>query len=414
VTSTPGSNAIEVYLSGQDAQTGIGSYDLYVSKDGGAFQLAQQGISDTLATYRGTLGSDYGFYARATDNAGNQEPQKSGEEASTFLGDGLAVYPGDTDNSGDVDASDVLPIGTFYGRTGPPRTLSQGFTSVTIVPWTKKKATYADANGDGTINQNDLLPIGTFYGQTKPSSKAQSTEPATAEAGPSIQVRPLPVGTTVPVHIRVADGAVGRAALGWAASLKTPSTLTVKSATPTSVLGDNPIALKRHDEEAGTLAMGYTRRAPNGTVPIAGEKVMKVMLKVKAPMKSHARIRLSGATVSGRSGTKTADSGDGRAPLQLESPYAENVPGTFTLKPNYPNPASHATTIRFAVPEKTTVSLTVYDLLGRRVATLKQKEDVTAGWHAVQVDASRFASGTYFYRLRTKNVQKTKKMVVVR
>jgi hypothetical protein len=418
VSSTPGSNEINVYLSGQDAETGIGTFDLYASQDSGPFQLVKRDISDTLTTFRGTIGSDYGFYARATDNAGNTEPQKSSAEASTFLGDGLAVYPGDTNDDGTVDQNDVLPLGTFYGQTGPPRTLASGFTPVTIVPWTQNSATYADANGDGTINQNDVLPIGTFYGQSQSSSSQKVADggPAARRSAPSIQIRPLPVGKEVPVSIRV--GEEGGGVLGWASALEHPETLALKSATPTSALGDNPISIKRHDEEGGRLSVGYTRRASDGAVPLGGEKVMTVTFEVKAPMEGHATIRLAEPSVSGPRGASTKEgasvqSGE-EAPLRLGSPFAKEIPESFTLKQNYPNPAARSTTIRFAAPEKTTVTMTVYDVLGRRVATLKQDEQVEAGWHAVRLDASRLASGTYFYRLRTENRQKTHKMVIVR
>jgi hypothetical protein len=129
-------------------------------------------------------------------------------------------------------------------------------------------------------------------------------------------------------------------------------------------------------------------------------------------MQEHARIELLEATASGPIKSTEAVGADD-SPVRLTSPYAETVPASFTLKQNYPNPASHRTTIRFAVPEPSNVTLEVYDLLGRRVAVLKRNTAVRAGWHAVRVDASRLASGTYFYRLRSEDTQETKKLIVV-
>ena len=410
VASTPGSEEMTIYLSGSDAETGIASYDVFVSEDSGPFREARRSVTDTTTTYRGSVGSNYDFYARATDNAGNREAAKSSAEASDFLGQGLEVFPGDANDDGTVNQNDVIPIGTFYGQSGPPRTLGGGFNPTAIVPWTTQSATFADANGDGTINQNDVIPIGTFYGQTQPTARGPDGE---SEPYATIQIRPLPKGTTVPVYVRVGDeGDRRREVLGWAAGVQLPTeTLTLESAEPTSILGDDPIALKRHDEENGILAMGYTRRAPDGTVALANDKVMKLTLKVTGSMQEHARIQLREATVSGLSNRTEAAEDD--SPVRLTSPYAEDIPASFTLKQNYPNPASQRTTIRFSVPEPSTVSLEVYDLLGRRVATLKRDDDVKAGWHSVRVNASRLASGTYFYRLRADDELETKKLVVV-
>jgi parallel beta-helix repeat protein len=72
-------------------------------------------------------------------------------------------------------------------------------------------------------------------------------------------------------------------------------------------------------------------------------------------------------------------------------------PGTFDIGSNYPNPFNPSTTLQFSVPEKSTVSLVVTDLLGRTVATLVAG-DVEAGVHTAIFDASALESGTYMAR----------------
>ena len=74
------------------------------------------------------------------------------------------------------------------------------------------------------------------------------------------------------------------------------------------------------------------------------------------------------------------------------------VPERFSLEQNYPNPFSGATTIRYSLPRTAKVNLEVFDLLGRRVATLV-KDEQPPGYYEVVWEA-REASGVYLYRLR--------------
>ena len=77
------------------------------------------------------------------------------------------VYPGDTDNDGDVDAEDVLPLGVFFLEAGEPRTdASLGWESQEGQSWIGYPANYADANGDGVVNERDLIPLGLNWGLT--------------------------------------------------------------------------------------------------------------------------------------------------------------------------------------------------------------------------------------------------------
>ncbi|MEX2656871.1 MAG: T9SS type A sorting domain-containing protein [Balneolales bacterium] len=76
-----------------------------------------------------------------------------------------------------------------------------------------------------------------------------------------------------------------------------------------------------------------------------------------------------------------------------------SVPGRFALHQNYPNPFNPATVIRYDLPEAGEVRLEVFDLLGRRVATLVN-ETRPSGRYDVTFDASRLSSGVYIYRLQ--------------
>ncbi len=93
---------------------------------------------------------------------------------------------------------------------------------------------------------------------------------------------------------------------------------------------------------------------------------------------------------------------------------------SYHLQQNYPNPFNPATTIAFTLPYPSFVTLKIFDLLGRDVATLVN-ETASAGWHSVQWDAAGRPSGVYFYTLRVYTVDRrlhrnseTKKLVLLR
>jgi hypothetical protein len=84
------------------------------------------------------------------------------------------------------------------------------------------------------------------------------------------------------------------------------------------------------------------------------------------------------------------------------------------LVQNYPNPFNPTTAIRFSLPRNERVRLEIFDLLGKRVATLVDNEVLAPGEHVRQWDARHAASGVYFYALQTENFREMKKMALVR
>ena len=85
----------------------------------------------------------------------------------------------------------------------------------------------------------------------------------------------------------------------------------------------------------------------------------------------------------------------------------------FELLQNYPNPFNPSTTIRFRLASSGSVTITVFDLLGKEIATLVDGVQ-TAGEHAVQFNAAQHASGMYFYLLKSGSYSEMKKMVLIK
>jgi len=80
------------------------------------------------------------------------------------------------------------------------------------------------------------------------------------------------------------------------------------------------------------------------------------------------------------------------------SEVSNNIPDTFHLGMNYPNPFNPSTTIQYALPVDARVKLAVYDVIGREVAIIVNEER-TAGLHNVIFDSLLLASGVYHYRI---------------
>jgi hypothetical protein len=119
----------------------------------------------------------------------------------------------------------------------------------------------------------------------------------------------------------------------------------------------------------------------------------------------------------------TAANGGGEIRGQLQFPSAiatsverisETVPASFSLHQNYPNPFNPSTTITFDLPRSGRVALKIFNVLGQEVATLLD-EVKEAGGYSVRFDASKLASGTYVYQLKTEaGIASVKKMMLLK
>ena len=88
-------------------------------------------------------------------------------------------------------------------------------------------------------------------------------------------------------------------------------------------------------------------------------------------------------------------------------------PADFALHQNYPNPFNPVTAIQFDLPQQGHVTVCIYDILGRKVATIMNQR-LNAGQHEIQFDAAGLASGIYFYQIRMGKYCATKKMLLSR
>jgi len=88
-----------------------------------------------------------------------------------------------------------------------------------------------------------------------------------------------------------------------------------------------------------------------------------------------------------------------------------NVVKNYELKQNYPNPFNPSTKISYNIPKSSFVNISVYDVLGKKVAELVN-EVKQGGTHEVNFDAAALSGGVYFYRLQAEGVNLTRKMIL--
>ena len=93
--------------------------------------------------------------------------------------------------------------------------------------------------------------------------------------------------------------------------------------------------------------------------------------------------------------------------------YIHILPQAFQLYQNYPNPFNPSTTIKYQIPKESLVTIKIFDVLGREVATLLNAEQ-KAGEHEVIWNASDIASGVYIYQVKAGNFIAAKKMLLIK
>jgi hypothetical protein len=89
------------------------------------------------------------------------------------------------------------------------------------------------------------------------------------------------------------------------------------------------------------------------------------------------------------------------------------IPKTYSLNQNYPNPFNPVTKIEYAIPNDIKVTIKIYDILGREVNVLVN-EVQTAGYYAINWNASNLSSGIYFYQMKAGNFYSVKKMMLIK
>jgi photosystem II stability/assembly factor-like uncharacterized protein len=99
--------------------------------------------------------------------------------------------------------------------------------------------------------------------------------------------------------------------------------------------------------------------------------------------------------------------------IGIETDPFGQIPKDYKLNQNFPNPFNPSTNIRFGLPKSSIVKITVYNILGKEIATLVNSR-LNGGTFEVHWDASNYSSGVYFYKLQADSYSETKRMLLVK
>ncbi len=97
----------------------------------------------------------------------------------------------------------------------------------------------------------------------------------------------------------------------------------------------------------------------------------------------------------------------------IDTKGMSKIPINYHLEQNYPNPFNPTTKIQFSLPKSVNVRLSIYNLLGQEISTLIDQE-LPAGTHLVDFNASKLSNGIYFYKISAGDYSATKKMILVK
>ncbi|PIQ63795.1 MAG: hypothetical protein COV99_00775, partial [Bacteroidetes bacterium CG12_big_fil_rev_8_21_14_0_65_60_17] len=346
----------------------------------------------------GTVATDYAFSVESADplvaTATNTDANVTVTGVAPYVITGgvvtadtapVTITVTATDDLGATGTStftaDVNPVAGNVDGSGGPTEVGASLTLdafVGLQTLTAKQTLAADFNNSGTVNAFDAALIFDAF----VNGKTELVEfPAATIAYGELSHD----GNFVSVPVQVTGTAGETRALSFTTTID-PAYAKVVGIE--SMLGDGWIvrSATKEDGSVALAAAGYGSLSADGTVA-----VLTLELVGDAPS---FNLRAEGAV-------------NDNPVVNIDELEVVELPETFALNGNYPNPFNASTTISFDLPQAAEVEIEVYDLIGRRVMSIPSQAMQAGAKRSIHVDADRLASGSYFYRVIAKMDNKT-------
>lgn len=297
-----------------------------------------------------------------------------------------AISYGDVDGDGKVLAYDASLVLNYVVGVNLLKDIDPG-------EWESGRLAAADVDGVGGVMAMDASFILQHVVQLIDTWPAQSSKSKAPADGPAIRF-----GVTGDTLVVVAQQP---GLLSFELSLPAVEGLAYEAATSDWEQAATAESLG----EEGDLSIAMASPTPFG----AGE-VLRIPLRIEPG----TSVRLIGAYASNQSrGEFEMTVTSSATGVSTESEWDSERPRKVDLLQNYPNPFNPTTQVRFALPEAASITLEVFDLMGRRVAVLAEGS-WRAGLHSVTFDATGMANGVYVYRLTTPSLTLSRSMVLLK
>ena len=185
-----------------------------------------------------------------------------------------------------------------------------------------------------------------------------------------------------------------------------------------------PLSFQANGRTALTFRWDKIKNIPNGWDVMLIDKELNEEINLRASKEYKFNItgqeqqkpRSQNKTLLNKA-TNSNDKSDSRFVLSVKpnvgGPGSGEIPNAATLNPNYPNPFNPTTTLSYELSEDAEVTLTVWNMIGQRVATLVDRQ-VEAGEHQETWNAANMPSGIYIARFQVGAEVFTRKMTLIK
>ncbi len=340
---------------------------------------------------------------------------------------GVLVWPGDTNNNGVVELTDVTALGLHWESIGPKRLGAENqnaWQPHAAKKFAKAQATHVDANGSGKIDERDLFPIGLNWRKTRGTSAASKIKHAAAPEG-GVHLAITPSGEqTYRLQIifqNINDADLAGIAFRMNYARAHASIISIQAGKAWS---RTPLWLQQDDRGTHTLAV--SAMLPAGELTRASEgSLVEILINAAEPPLQENFMFNEFVVLS--------PSGEMRE-LEVQIAEAERgsvIPRELILHPAYPNPfrlddAAAMPTgmkIQYDLPENAAVSVAIYNTTGQRVRLISAVLDKGGRhylhWEGFNDLGRTVSSGIYLVKIEAagesgRAYQATQKVTVVR
>jgi hypothetical protein len=258
----------------------------------------------------------------------------------------------------------------------------------------------SDVNMDDELNIADVVMVVDIISGSSTARVANYGSFASLELVPNYNTSDLTVNLSY-------DGGLK----GLEFDIEYDSDILSLSAPSLVVMQDNVVSTFNHIDE-GLIKVIVFDIAGDFIIPNENNDLLKMSFNFFGDLLDESSVNINNVIVSGPKGSIANVSSN------VVSAAIKLVPGVFALHQNYPNPFNPNTEIRFDIPEVTKVDISIFNLMGQKVKTLKN-EKITPGYHTVQWDGTndngiQVSTGMYFYTLQTEAKSAMRKMLFLK